>query len=181
MPRSARAARLRRSPRRMRQGRLSSNDRERARFTSPCRRRRTSRPARQVLVPSAKLFAVTFFSAGFFISSLHCLIAAPAYGFAQCPSSKRASVAIGCSTSRPWCGDCCWPGSVRFSVLDTRKAATHAPADLCCGGTVSGVTASSAPYGGSIAGIATRPTESPSNRRGARRFTPRTMENIVPI
>jgi hypothetical protein len=64
-----------------------------------------SRAARQVLVPSAKLFAVTFFSATIPIGFLHSLIAAAAYGFAQHPSFMWAFVAIGCSTSRPWCGE----------------------------------------------------------------------------
>jgi hypothetical protein len=44
-------------------GELSSNHRERARFVSLRRRRQIRRPARRTLVPSAKLFAATFFSA----------------------------------------------------------------------------------------------------------------------
>lgn len=64
-----------------------------------------SRPTRQALVPSVKLFAVTFFSAGLPIGFLHSLIAAAAYGFAQRPSFNWAPLAIGCCP-RPWCGDC---------------------------------------------------------------------------
>src|SRR5829696_4477449 len=61
---------------------LSSNHREGARFVSLRHQRQLSRRAHRALVPSPKLFAVTFFSA-ISQSFFACLIAPLAYGFAR--------------------------------------------------------------------------------------------------
>jgi hypothetical protein len=55
-----------------RQGKLSSNHRERARFVSPRRRRQLSRRAHRALVPSPKLFAATYFTA--YLSIIFCIV-----------------------------------------------------------------------------------------------------------
>ena len=99
--RRVRAIRIRCQSRMAWQGKASSNHREHARVMSLCRWRQIFSPARQALVPSAKLFAVTFFSAAFPNGFLHCLIASVGYGFAQLPSFKTASIANECSTPRP--------------------------------------------------------------------------------
>jgi hypothetical protein len=99
--RSGRTIRTGTPPRMMWQRKPSSNHRERTRFMSPFRRRQMSRAARRTLVPSAKLFAVTFFSGDLLSGFLHWLIASAGYGLAQLSSVKTDSIASECSTPRP--------------------------------------------------------------------------------